>query len=470
MAQGKAPERLLSLDAVRGIAILLMMLSSAIPFTGDMPGWMFHAQTPPPTFRFDPTVPGITWVDLVFPMFLFAMGAAIPLSLSRRTAESQWKAVGGLIWRGALLGAFAFFSQHFQPRVIDRTPSPEIWWLAFGMFFVAILIWGLYPKSWSAWLRYGLQAVGWAIAIWVMFSLTWGDAHGPGPTVARSNPIILVLANMALFGGAIWLATRGSVLVRAGVMAAVLALFVGSTVPDSLSARIWEWTPLAWLTGWVYWKYLLLIIPGTILGDLLIGLRVAPDHDSPPAWRWWRTLPLSLACLALLVSILVVYYVRADWTVTLPLFAAIGLLALRPGDGFERSVAAIVAWSLAWLFFGGLMEPFQDGIKKDPATISYLLTMSGLSGLALAALMILERLRVALPVTRFVAASGQNALLAYAAISNLVGPIWHGTPLGAWVAERTPGPALGTVRGFMQVLLLAVLVWLFTKARIFMRA
>lgn len=32
--------------------------------------WMFHAQTPPPTYAFNPDVPGITWVDLVFPFFL----------------------------------------------------------------------------------------------------------------------------------------------------------------------------------------------------------------------------------------------------------------------------------------------------------------------------------------------------------------------------------------------------------------
>ena len=75
--------RSLSLDALRGIAILLMVFSSRIPF-GVLPEWMYHAQVPPPKHIFDGTIPGISWGDLVFPYFLFAMGAAIPLALHSR--------------------------------------------------------------------------------------------------------------------------------------------------------------------------------------------------------------------------------------------------------------------------------------------------------------------------------------------------------------------------------------------------
>lgn len=469
MAEGKS-ERLLSLDVVRGIAVLLMMLSGVVPFTADMPRWMFHAQTPPPTFKFDPALPGVTWVDLVFPMFLFAMGAAIPLSLGKRSGESPWKAAGSLIWRGSLLAAFAFYSQHFRPRSIEPSPSPSVWWLALGMFFVAILIWGRYPRCWPAWARYGPQVAGWGLALAALLSLDWADGRGLGPSLTRSDPIILVLANMALFGGALWLATRRAPLVRLGVMAAVLLLFVGSTVPESASARIWGWSPASWLTGWVYWKYLLVIVPGTLVGDLLLQIGGADEESPPSAWAWSRWTPLALGCLALTASVIVGYYSRLDWYAWSPLVALVGLLVLRPSDRYERAVSQIVVWSLAWLVLGALAEPFQGGIKKDPATISYLLTMSGLSGLVLAACMSLERMRVALPVGRFVAASGQNALLAYAAITNLVAPVWFVTPLGGWIAERTPGPILGTARGALQTLLLAALVWLFTRSKIAMRA
>ena len=68
-----------SLDALRGFAILTMILSGSIAYGDVLPAWMFHAQVPPPDHKFIPAIPGITWVDRVFPFFLFSMGAAIPV-------------------------------------------------------------------------------------------------------------------------------------------------------------------------------------------------------------------------------------------------------------------------------------------------------------------------------------------------------------------------------------------------------
>lgn len=62
-------QRALALDALRGYAIITMVLSATI-ISSILPGWMSHAQTPPPEHIFNPEIPGITWVDLVFPFFL----------------------------------------------------------------------------------------------------------------------------------------------------------------------------------------------------------------------------------------------------------------------------------------------------------------------------------------------------------------------------------------------------------------
>lgn len=59
-----------TVDLLRGLAIVGMVLSGQILWHAELPAWLFHAQVPPPSFRFDPSVPGITWVDLVFPFFL----------------------------------------------------------------------------------------------------------------------------------------------------------------------------------------------------------------------------------------------------------------------------------------------------------------------------------------------------------------------------------------------------------------
>ena len=80
-------KRAYTVDLLRGLAIVGMVLSGQILWHAELPAWLFHAQVPPPSFRFDPSVPGITWVDLVFPFFLFSMGAAFPLALRRRPAS-----------------------------------------------------------------------------------------------------------------------------------------------------------------------------------------------------------------------------------------------------------------------------------------------------------------------------------------------------------------------------------------------
>lgn len=98
-------KRSLALDALRGFAILMMILSGQIPFhINTLPAWMYHAQVPPPEHKWIPTLPGITWVDLVFPFFLFAMGAAFPIALSRRLDQgiSKWKISIQIFERGVL--------------------------------------------------------------------------------------------------------------------------------------------------------------------------------------------------------------------------------------------------------------------------------------------------------------------------------------------------------------------------------
>ena len=97
-----------SLDALRGYAILTMVLSGSIAW-GVLPGWMYHAQVGPRSnFVFDGSIYGITWVDLVFPFFLFAMGAAFPFSIGNkyRKGTSRWRMIYDSILRGFRLTFF----------------------------------------------------------------------------------------------------------------------------------------------------------------------------------------------------------------------------------------------------------------------------------------------------------------------------------------------------------------------------
>ena len=55
------PKRAYALDALRGLAILGMLLSGQLPFGEfSLPSWMYHAQVPPPDHVWNGNLPGIT--------------------------------------------------------------------------------------------------------------------------------------------------------------------------------------------------------------------------------------------------------------------------------------------------------------------------------------------------------------------------------------------------------------------------
>ena len=132
--------RAYALDALRGYAIITMVLSATI-VTQVLPGWMSHAQTPPPDHIFNPSLPGITWVDLVFPFFLFAMGAAFPFSIGKRAekGDSKLKLVYEAVKRGVQLTFFAIFIQHFYPYVLSSPQDIRAWLLAILCFAFSFL-------------------------------------------------------------------------------------------------------------------------------------------------------------------------------------------------------------------------------------------------------------------------------------------------------------------------------------------
>src|ERR1700712_1715550 len=70
-----SPKRIVSIDALRGITIWVMVFVNALAGMSKIPDWMKH-QTP----RAD----GMSFVDVVFPAFIFIAGMSIPFALNKR--------------------------------------------------------------------------------------------------------------------------------------------------------------------------------------------------------------------------------------------------------------------------------------------------------------------------------------------------------------------------------------------------
>lgn len=483
MPQGS---RFASLDALRGLAILGMAWSGMLPET--LPAWMYHAQSPPPNHQSDPTIPGVTWVDLVFPFFLFSMGAAIPLALTRRLerGEKWFQVAWVLLIRGMLLGAFAIFGEHLRAGEWSDEPNANTYWVVFCGFFLLVLMFIRWPQKVPPVLGKAVTAMAWIGATLLIAFHNYPDGMR-GFANYRNDVILMVLANVAVSGGLIWLATRCRPLLRAGVMIAVMFVFLSSSAPDSLGKQIWDFTPLQFLRldGWPYkrffpifyhfeyHKYLLIVLPGTFCGDLV--LRSRGEDDSEGHWVWARYLAVALLGIAASVVACLGFYAHDDLATCWELMAigaGMVVVTARPLTSAQRLISQLVRFGAAILFLGLLALPLDGGIKKDEATLGYFLVTAGLATLFLAAL---QSLTEGLKLERWLRAftyPGMNPILAYCTITNFVmglsGLTRYSELLG--LGPLYPKPwVLAVVDGGLKTLVVAFVAAICTERAIFLR-
>ena len=142
-------KRELSIDALRGLAIIGMVLSGTIIQSKSIPSWMYHRQVGPPDFEFHPEIAGITWVDLVFPFFLFTMGLALPFALNNllnRDGISYISIVKKLLYRAFNLLVFAIMIPHLIPYGLSEELATLRWLFAILGFGSLMLTFTKFPK------------------------------------------------------------------------------------------------------------------------------------------------------------------------------------------------------------------------------------------------------------------------------------------------------------------------------------
>ena len=460
----KENSRSSALDALRGYAIITMVLSATVAGS-ILPGWMYHCQEPPPGHVYDASLAGVTWVDLVFPAFLFAMGAAFPFSIGKRRERgaSLLSLSGQIVWRAVQLTYFAILIQHFYPYVTSGggPQSARHWLMALACFACMFAMFMRLPRRWPQWVRVAVPLVAFAlglVAMWVM-PYPAGEHFDPH----RSNIIILIMANVALWGGLLYLFTVGRERLRALLLLGVAALFLSSGVEGSWAQAVLKWTPVDWFYQPWMLKYLLIVIPaayaGQMVRDSLSGLS---SSRVPGAARAWTVLAV---CVALVVCNLALLYTRQvllNMLVSAALLA-VGSLALRRGQGYVALWRGLFGLAAALLVLGLLMEPFEGGIKKDPPSFSYLLVMGALSCFLLIAFSVLCDAWRCRRGTRFLVMSGQNPMVAYVAGDLFVIPLMQLTGVWPLMAGLCTSPWPGFLHGVILTSLVVLVTMLFTR-------
>ena len=430
--------RALALDALRGYAIITMVLSATI-VTHVLPGWMSHAQTPPPDHVFNPLLPGITWVDLVFPFFLFAMGAAFPFSIRKRAekGDSKLKLVYEAVKRGIQLTFFAIFIQHFYPYMLSSPQDIRAWLLAILCFAVLFPMFMRIPLKMPDWVHISIKVGAYIVAAIMLATTSYAD--GKTFSLFSSNIIILLLANMAIFGSILYIFTMHNRWMRLGILILLMAMIVGSTVDGSWTQSVFNYTPLPWMYRFDYLKYLFIVIPGSIAGEYLAEWMKAYQKETDDyATSPYRKMSIMLMILSVVIIISNLYGLYTRNLVVNLVFTVLLLLAGK--CIFPRKVDGI---ALLWrkLFNACLLYTSpspRDGLRCVKST-------------------------------RFLVMSGQNPMIAYVVGDLLIMPLANILGIASLLSYFQQNAWLGFLQGVILTSLAVLVTMFFTKIKWFWR-
>jgi len=222
-----------------------------------------------------------------------------------------------------------------------------------------------------------------------------------------------------------------------------------------------------------YLQYLFIVIPGTIAGDLILEwLRDRESTAVTAQWPQWRY--ATIAVLMFLTVLVALVGLKARWLLptTIALFGICGAswwLMNAPGDATARFLRQLFNWAIFWLVLGLCFEPYEGGIKKDKATMSYYFVTTGLALGVLILFTILVDVFKAQRSIQLLIDNGQNPMIAYAGINNFIIPVLALTGVGTLLDRMVVTPWLGFLKGLIITLLLALCVSLCTRKKIFWR-
>jgi len=343
------PPRLTSLDAFRGLVILTMIFVNFLAGVSDIPSWAKH--TPD-------KVDGYTFVDLVFPGFLFIVGVAIPLALQnrRQRGDSTIRLLGHVAARAA------------------------------GLLFLGVIL--VNEETFSA------QATGMSKNLWLLLALgpaavLW-TAHPGGPLATRPR-WLFVLRLLALL-----------------ILGYALVVFRGKAEDGRIVWLQHSWWGILGLIGWAYLNcslvYLALRGSSTALMGVMgfmIALYIGGRHG-------------LLDWLGPVNDLVGVAEVLGSTSANVMAGVLVGNLFVGTAD--TRTVGSRIRFMLAFgvgLYLAGTLLRPLHGIIKNQATESYTLVAAGICCLLFLLFYWLIDVCNLRTWARFLLPAGRNPLLAY---------------------------------------------------------
>jgi hypothetical protein len=389
------------------------------------------------------------------------MGAAFPLAMRKRleNGTSRLAVTGSLFKRWLTLTIFAIvlgnaymIGSCAQPAWIKGMFSIVLW----GVMFLSLMRVKDENKSKM------LNNVG--LFLMVVMAVLATDWLGLKLSRWNSDIIIMILANVAFFGGLIWMFTKDNIRLRWLILLFIIALKALSSYTPQVLAWVPSMNCIGWFFSWGFLQYLVIAVAGSIVGDMLqkhSKAEAATEIDR------YHIAAGVIALAAMLVQLwgLFTRHIIADFIISAILGAAfVGLTWRR-----RNIVSSLGYFGFAFMLAGILFDPIDGGITKDYCNLAYLLTTTGMTSLTGAFVLALE-LKWQIK-GRGLSRCGQNPMLAYGVTNFFTGPVLAMLGVGAWLDAISVGsPFWGIIRGLVYTLLMVAVTCFFTKKKLFWRS
>jgi len=344
--------RVVSIDIFRGLTMAVMIFVNQLPEEGGLPWWTHHAHAWQDV---------MTYVDMVFPFFLFIIGMSLPLSIAQRLKRNPslpalWLHVMVRVLGLLVLGLILANAEKCDPA---RMPISGSVWGLLGLLCAGLYL-NVYPKSerfpaYSRILRFiGLAGV---IVLFAIFRRTTPAGHGAW--IDFSYPEILGLIALSYL--------------------AVAILYIPT--------RRWTWAPAAW--------FILLVAL-----NVLSAAKMLSFLDRVPLYFW----PFGNGAMACIIM---------AGVITTAIF-----LGNDSKRSPRRSMAIAACFACITLAAGWALIPL--GISKIRATPTWSLFSIGAAILAFTLLYWICDLKHWTRWAFFVRAAGANTLTTY-----LLPDLWY---------------------------------------------
>ena len=349
-------QRVLSIDAFRGLTILVMVFVNQLAGVSGVPQWARHMKA---------DADAMSFVDVVFPAFLFIVGMSIPFALNQRQARGDDGAalqrhVLGRTLGLVLLGLFMVNAEDgFNPAFMPF----NIGWWSLGLYACTWLIWGVYGSA-TAGGRNTWRSAG-VLGLLVLACAYRGGVDGKAWMTHQWWGILGLIGWSYLIAASAYLAGRARVAPLLAATAACIAFYALCHAFPAASYP--NWADLTDCGGLVCESSL------TLLGVVTSLIFFGRPGERSPGRRFAQAFVLIAACVVAGALLRPAYtiskiYASPTWclysaAICIALFAALyALVDLRGRSRWVRWLAPVAAQPLVAYLIPFVVVGIEDAL------------------------------------------------------------------------------------------------------------